>query len=175
MQYGKIAPRKEYAVTLVILLQVGSLQLHIFRAEYKIKVRGQLYFNSTTIFQIRLKYLKYAAEDLLYSTYWKKYTDTFISKLSSGNFDLESKQLTEWVRKEQLPSIAYHSEMYREPKNKDDYGRCVLFSSCTGNGANAISDSFVVTNKACLEKHQRQNKTSCQNENLKLLEVTYVA
>ena len=96
-------------------------------------------------------------------------------KLSSGHFDLESSQLTEWVKQEELPSNAYHSEMYKESTNKEDYGRCILFSTCTGSTANVISDSFVVTNKACLEKHQRHNKTSCQNENLKLLEVTYPA
>ena len=34
MQYGEIAPRKEYAVTLVISLQVGLLHAHIFKENY---------------------------------------------------------------------------------------------------------------------------------------------
>ena len=42
MQYGEIAPRKEYAVTLDIL-QVGLLHVHILE-------RNKLYFNSTIIF-----------------------------------------------------------------------------------------------------------------------------
>ena len=170
LRCGEIIPRKEYAVTLVILLQVGLLHAPILERNTRI---FQLYYNLLNLIEIFK--IKFPAPDLSYSTYWKEYTDTFIGKLSSGNFDLESTQLTEWVRQEELPSNAYHSEMYKESTNKEDYGRCILFSTCTGSTANVISDSFVVTNKACLEKHQRHNKTSCQNENLKLLEVTYPA
>ena len=36
MQYGKITPRKEYAVTLVILLQVGLLHVHILERHTRI-------------------------------------------------------------------------------------------------------------------------------------------
>ena len=49
LQYGEITARKEYAVTLVILLKVGLLHAPILERNTR---------NYTTIYLIKLKYLK---------------------------------------------------------------------------------------------------------------------
>jgi len=155
-------PRKEYAVT---LQQVGLWHVHIFRMKYILQCCYSI--------SIQLKPFQFPGLYLNYSKFWKEYTDGFISKLASSNFDLASTKLKEWVRQEQIPSHAYHPEMFRKPSCPKRYGRCILYSTCTGRSANVTSYASVVTNEACLKSTQRQDSASCQKENLILLEVAY--
>ena len=128
--------------------------------------------NAAIVFKSN-NYFQFPGQYLNYSKFWKEYTDGFISKLASSNFDLASTTLKEWVRQEQIPSHAYDPEMFRKESCPKRYGRCVLYSTCTGRSANVTSHASVVTNEACLKSHQRQDSTSCKKENLILLEVAY--
>ena len=110
-----------------------------------------------------------------YMLFWKNYAENFITKLNESEFDMTSHDLINWTITEKIPNKAFSSNMSSKEQlsMRTTYGRCVLYSTCTGP-SNLFSGNVSVLgeNIACLSsKHRKQHKT-CEKEGLKLFEVT---
>ena len=55
--------------------------------------------------------------------------------------------------------------------NRESYGRCVLYSTCTGKDNIGIDHASLVKDKDCLETHERKDQESCGALKLDLFEV----
>ena len=113
--------------------------------------------------------------DPKYYTFWKRYSENFLNELSSNNHDMESNQLIHFTKEKKIPSYAFCTKMPGEVEaNRESYGRCVLYSTCTGKDNIGIDHAILVKDKDCLETHERKDQESCQASNLTLFEVLFI-
>ena len=108
-----------------------------------------------------------------YMLFWKNYAENFIIKLNESNFDQNSTNLIKWTTSQKMPDKAFSSDMSGNTSMRTTYGRCVLYSTCTGS-SNLFSGNVSVLeeNSACLSTKLRKQHKTCDKEGLKLFEVT---
>ena len=107
-----------------------------------------------------------------YYSFWKRYSENFLNELSANNHDMASEQLIQFTKEKTIPSYAFCSKMPGEMEsNREAYGRCVLYSTCTGKANIGIDHAIVVKDKHCLTTKERKNQESCQASQLTLFEV----
>ena len=118
-------------------------------------------------------HLKTATQtDPKYFAFWKRYSENYLTELSSNNHDMDSSQLIQFTREKKIPSYAFCTKMPGEDEsNREAYGRCVLYSTCTGKANLGIDHAIVVKDKHCLTTKERKNQESCQASQLTLFEV----
>ena len=110
--------------------------------------------------------------DPKYYAFWKRYSENFLKELSSNNHDMESSQLIQFTKEKKIPSYAFCRKMPGEVEsNRESYGRCVLYSTCTGKDNIGIDHAILVKDKDCLETHERKDQESCKALKLDLFEV----
>ena len=121
-------------------------------------------------------HLKTATQtDPKYYAFWKRYSENFLNELSSNNHDMDSSQLIQFTREKKIPSYAFCRKMPGEVEsNRESYGRCVLYSTCTGKDNIGIDQASLVKDKDCLETHERKNQESCGASKLTLFEVLFI-
>ena len=71
--------------------------------------------------------------DPRYAPFWTKYAKDYMQQLKKYNFDQDSNSVMAWVKKFQThdKDFAFHKNMTRLD-GRETYGRCVLYSTCTG-------------------------------------------
>ena len=107
-----------------------------------------------------------------YYSFWKRYSENFLNELLSNNHDMASEQLIQFTKQKTIPSYAFCSKMPGEDEsNREAYGRCVLYSTCTGKANIGIDHAIVVKDKHCLTTKERKNQESCAASKLTLFEV----
>ena len=107
-----------------------------------------------------------------YYAFWKRYSENFLNELSSNHHDMASRQLIQFTKEKTIPSYAFCTKMPGEDEsNQEAYGRCVLYSTCTGNANIGIDHAILVKDKDCLETHERKDQESCGALKLDLFEV----
>ena len=107
-----------------------------------------------------------------YYAFWKRYSENFLIELSSNHHDMASKQLIQFTKEKTIPSYAFCTKMPGEDdSNREAYGRCVLYSTCTGKDNIGIDHASLVKDKDCLETHERKDQESCKALKLDLFEV----
>ena len=107
-----------------------------------------------------------------YYSFWKRYSENFLNELLSNNHDMASEQLIQFTKEKTIPSYAFCSKMPGEDEsNREAYGRCVLYSTCTGKANIGIDHAIVVKDKHCLTTKERKNQESCAASKLTLFEV----
>ena len=110
--------------------------------------------------------------DPKYYAFWKRYSENFLNELSSNNHDMDSNQLIQITKEKKIPSYAFCTKMPGEVEsNRESYGRCVLYSTCTGKANIGIDHAIVVKDKHCLTTKERKNQESCGASELTLFEV----
>ena len=110
--------------------------------------------------------------DPKYYAFWKRYSENFLNELSSNNHDMDSNQLIQITKEKKIPSYAFCTKMPGEVEsNRESYGRCVLYSTCTGKDNIGIDHASLVKDKDCLETHERKDQESCGALKLDLFEV----
>ena len=113
--------------------------------------------------------------DPKYYAFWKRYSENFLNELSSNNHDMASKELIQFAKEKKIPSYAFCSKMPGEDEsNRKAYGRCVLYSTCTGKDNIGIDHAILVKDKDCLETHERKDQASCEALKLTLFEVSFI-
>ena len=110
-----------------------------------------------------------------YYAFWKRYSENFLNELSANNHDMASEQLIHLTKQKTVPSYAFCPKMPGEDEsNREAYGRCVLYSTCTGKANIGIDHAIVVKDKHCLTTKERKNQESCQALDLTLFEVSNI-
>ena len=113
--------------------------------------------------------------DPKYHAFWKRYSENFLKKLSSNNHDMESSQLIQFTKEKKIPSYAFCTKMPGEVEsNRESYGRCVLYSTCTGKDNIGIDRAILVKDKHCLATKERKTQESCGALKLTLFEVSFL-
>ena len=113
--------------------------------------------------------------DPKYYAFWKRYSENFLNELSSNNHDMDSNQLIQFTKEKKIPSYAFCRKMPGEVEsNRESYGRCVFYSTCTGKDNIGIDHAILVKDKDCLETHERKDQDSCKASNLTLFEVLFI-
>ena len=107
-----------------------------------------------------------------YYAFWKRYSENFLNKLSLNHHDMASRQLIQFTKEKTIPSYAFCTKMPGEVEsNRESYGRCVLYSTCTGKDNIGIDHASLLKDKDCLETHERKDQESCGALKLDLFEV----
>ena len=110
-----------------------------------------------------------------YYAFWKRYSENFLNELSANNHDMASEQLIQFTKEKTIPSYAFCSKMPGEMEsNREAYGRCVLYSTCTGKANIGIDHAIVVKDKHCLTTKERKTQESCGASDLTLFEVSFI-
>ena len=110
-----------------------------------------------------------------YYAFWKRYSENFLNELSANNHDMASEQLIQFTKEKTIPSYAFCSKMPGEMEsNREAYGRCVLYSTCTGKANIGIDHAIVVKDKHCLPTKERKDQESCDALDLTLFEVSFI-
>ena len=113
--------------------------------------------------------------DPKYYAFWKRYSENFLNELSSNNHDMDSNKLIQFTKEKKIPSYAFCRKMPGEVEsNRESYGRCVLYSTCTGKSNIGIDHAIVVTDKHCLPTKERKDQESCDALDLTLFEVSFI-
>ena len=113
--------------------------------------------------------------DPKYYAFWKRYSENFLNELSSNNHDMDSSQLIQFTKEKKIPSYAFCTKMPGEVEsNRESYGRCVLYSTCTGKDNIGIDRAILVKDKHCLATNERKTKESCGALKLTLFEVSFI-
>ena len=113
--------------------------------------------------------------DPKYYAFWKRYSENFLNELSSNNHDMDSSQLIQFTKEKKIPSYAFCTKMPGEVEsNRESYGRCVLYSTCTGKDNIGIDRAILVKDKHCLATKERKTQQSCGALNLTLFEVSLI-
>ena len=113
--------------------------------------------------------------DPKYYAFWKRYSENFLNELSSNNHDMDSSQLIQFTKEKKIPSYAFCTKMPGEVEsNRESYGRCVLYSTCTGKDNIGIDHAILVRDKHCLATTERKTQESCGALNLTLFEVSFI-
>ena len=113
--------------------------------------------------------------DPKYYAFWKRYSENFLNELSSNNHDMDSNQLIQFTKEKKIPSYAFCTKMPGEVEaNRESYGRCVLYSTCTGKANIGIDHAIVVKDKYCLTTKERKTQESCGASDLTLFEVSFI-
>ena len=86
-----------------------------------------------------------------------------MEQLKKYNFDQDSKTLMAWVKKFQThdKDFAFHKNMTRLD-GRETYGRCVLYSTCTGEKGVVLRE-----NEACIPNDRRRLHEDCVKEDPK--------
>ena len=109
-----------------------------------------------------------------YYAFWKRYSENFLNELSSNHHDMASRRLIQFTKEKTIPSYAFCTKMPGEDEsNREAYGRCVLYSTCTGQDKIGIDQAIFVKDKHCLATKERKTQKSCEASNLTLFEVTF--
>ena len=114
--------------------------------------------------------------DESYARFWKDYAKQFIEKLKENKFEMTSNWLINWTYSKNIPSTAIDPyNMSGSETTRIGYGRCVLYSTCTGtNNLFYKSVSVHDLNLPCLKPNQSMTQSTCEKEHLTLFEVTYI-
>ena len=115
--------------------------------------------------------------DPQYAKHWTRHAEEYLEQLKEHKFDQESKKLMAWVKKFQThdKDFAFHKKMSRND-SRETYGRCTLYSTCTGENNVGIGEKGVALreNEACIPDDRRRTHEDCLKEDpkSKLFEVT---
>ena len=110
-----------------------------------------------------------------YYAFWKRYSENFLNELSSNHHDMASRRLIQFTKEKTIPSYAFCTKMPGEDEsNLEAYGRCVLYSTCTGKDNIGIDRAILVKDKHCLATKERKTQESCGALNLTLFEVSFI-
>ena len=113
--------------------------------------------------------------DPKYYAFWKRDSENFLNELSSNNHDMDSNQLIQITKEKKIPSYAFCTKMPGEVEsNRESYGRCVLYSTCTGKDNIGIDHAILVKDKHCLATKERKTQESCGALKLTLFEVSFI-
>ena len=108
--------------------------------------------------------------DLQYSKHWTKYAEDYLQELANNNFDQDSKTLIEWVKKFKThdKDFAFHQKMTRND-SRETYGRCTLFSTCTGRNELGVGEKAITLNEnePCIADDRRRTQKDCEKEDPK--------